>query len=99
MYTAEKKLKKKECFEVVDEEVQTLINQEFVIKVPPEEIDHNQMECYLSLQAVFTPDKSNKVRLVFDSSLKGRDGLFLINYLQPCESRKYQCRRQKVLVL
>ena len=41
MYTAEKSFKKKECFEVVDEKVQKLVDQEFVINFPPEEIDHN----------------------------------------------------------
>ena len=31
----------------------------------------------MPLQAVFTPEKSTKVRLVFDSSSKGHDGLSL----------------------
>ena len=45
MYIAEKKFKKKVCFEVVDEEVQKLVNQEFVIKVPPEEIIFPFKQC------------------------------------------------------
>ena len=35
----------------------------------------------MQLHAVFTPDKSTKVRLVFDSSSKGHDGLFLNDHL------------------
>ena len=36
----------------------------------------------MPLQAVFTPEKSTKVRLVFDSSSKGHDGLSLNNHLE-----------------
>jgi hypothetical protein len=54
-------LKKKGCIEVVDEEVQKLVDQAFVIKVSPEHVDHTQPEWYLPLQAVFTPDKTTKV--------------------------------------
>ena len=38
-------------------------------------------EWYL-LQAVFTPERTTKVRLVFDSSSKGHDGLSLNDYLE-----------------
>ena len=41
MYSAEKSFKKKDCFEVVDEEVQKLVEQGFVIKVPCENVDHD----------------------------------------------------------
>ena len=36
----------------------------------------------LPLQAVFTPERTTKVRLVFDSSSKGHDGLSLNDYLE-----------------
>lgn len=78
MYSAEKK----DCFEIVDDEVQKRVDQGFVIKVPRENTDHGQPEWYLPLQAVFTPEKSRKVRLVFDSSCKGHDGLSLNDYLE-----------------
>ena len=51
-------------------------------KVPPEQIDHGKPEWYLPLQAVFTPERSTKVRLVFDSSSKGHDGMSLNDHLE-----------------
>ena len=74
MYSAEKSFKKKDCFEVVDEEVQKLVERE--------NVDHGQPEWYMPLQAVFTPEKSTKVRLVFDSSSKGHNGLSLNDHLE-----------------
>ena len=82
MYSAEKSFLKKGCFKIVDEEVKKLLEQSFVIKVPPEKIDHDQPAWYLPLQAVFTPERTTKVRLVFDSSSKGHDGLSLNDYLE-----------------
>ena len=82
MYSAERSFKKRGCFEIVDGEVQKLIEQGFVIKVPHEQIDHGQPEWYMPLQAVFTPEKSTNVRLVFDSSSKGQDGLSLNDHLE-----------------
>lgn len=61
MQSAERSFKKKGCIEVVEEEVQKLVDQAFVIKVSPEHVDHTQPEWYLPLQAVFTPDKTTKV--------------------------------------
>ena len=81
MYSTEKSFKKKDCFEVVDEEVQKLVEQGFVIKVPCETVDHGQPEWYMPLQAVFTPEKST-VRLLFDSSFKGHNGLSLNDHLE-----------------
>ena len=66
MYSAEKSFKKKDCLAIVDEEVQKLVDQSFVIKVPPENVDLSWQEWYMPLQVVFTPEKSTKVRLVFD---------------------------------
>ena len=82
MYSAEKSFKKRDCFEIVDEEVQKLVEQGFVLKVPHENFSHSQPEWYMPLQAVFTPEKSTKVRLVFDSSSKGHDGLSFNDHLE-----------------
>ena len=82
MFSAEKSFQKKACFKVVDEEVQKLLEQNFVTKVPPEQIDHGKPEWYLPLQAVFTPEKTTKVRLFFDSSSKGHDSLSLNDFLE-----------------
>ena len=82
MYSAEKSFRKIENLAIVDEEVQKLVDQSFVIKVPPENVDHSQQEWYMPLQAVFTPEKSTKVRLVFDSSSKGHNGLSLNDHLE-----------------
>ena len=70
MYSAEKSFKKRNCFEIVDEEVQKLVEQGFVMKVPHENDNQSKPELYMPLQAVFTPEKSTKVRPVFDSSPK-----------------------------
>ena len=61
MYSAEKSFKKKDCLALVDEGVQKLVDQSFVIKVPPESVDHSQQEWYMSLHAVLTPENSTKV--------------------------------------
>ena len=58
------------------------MDQDFVTKIQPEEVDHSKPEWYLPLQAVFTPDKTTKVRLVFDSSCEGHDGLSLNDHLE-----------------
>ena len=52
MFSAEKPFQKKDCFKVVDEEVQKLLDQDFVTKVPPEQIVHGKPEWYLPLQVV-----------------------------------------------
>lgn len=77
MYSTEKTLHKDGAVEVIDAEVQKLLEQGFVIKVPEQDINHNQAEWYLPMHAVYTPEKSTKVRLVFDASFKGHDGLSL----------------------
>ena len=82
MFFAEKSFQKNGCFKVVDEEVQRLSEQNFVTKVPSEQIDHGKPEWYLPLQAVFMPEKTTKVRLVFNSSSKGHDGLSLNDFLE-----------------
>ena len=82
MHSTEKSLRGKNCTDVVAEEVRKLVDQEFVKKVPPDDVDHAKPEWYLPLQAVFTPEKTTKVRLVFDSSCEGHDGLSLNDRLE-----------------
>ena len=82
IYSAEKSFKNKDCFEIVDDEVQKLVEQGFFIKVPHENVNRSQPEWYMPLQAVFTPEKSTNVGLVFDSSSKGSDGLSLNDHLE-----------------
>ena len=82
MFSAERGFMKKGCFEVVKEEVKKLLDQKFITMIPPEQIAHDKPEWYLPLQAVFTPERTTKVRLVFDSSSKGHDGLSLNDYLE-----------------
>ena len=60
MYSAEQSFKKRDCFEIVDEEVQKLVEQGFVIKVLHENVNHSQPEWYMPLQAVFTPERALK---------------------------------------
>jgi hypothetical protein len=81
MYSTEKSLKGKKCTDVVAEEVRKLVDQGFLIKIPSEKVDHSKPEWYLPLQAVFTPEKTTKVRLAFDSSCKGHNGLSLNDHL------------------
>ena len=81
MQFAEKSFQRKECFAIVNDAVQKLLEQDFVMKVPSEELDHSQPEWYLSLQVVFTPERTTKVHLAFDASPKGHDGLSLNDHL------------------
>ena len=82
MYSSEKSFKAKKRTEDVTEEVSKLVEQDFVKKVPPEEVDHSKPEWYLPLQAVYTPGKTTQLRLVFDSSCKGYDGRSLNDHLE-----------------
>ena len=59
-----------------------LLEQDFIMKVPTEELDHSQPERYLPLQAVFTPERTTKVCLVFDTSSKGHNRLSLNDHLE-----------------
>ncbi|XP_022809614.1 uncharacterized protein LOC111346605 [Stylophora pistillata] len=82
MQSAENSFQRKGCFEIVNDEVQKLLQQDFIVKVATEEVDHSQSEWYLRLQAVFTPEKTTKVCLVFDASSKGHDGLSMNDHLE-----------------
>ena len=74
MISSEKTFKRKDCLEVIQDEVQKLLEQGFVKEVPPEQINHETPEWYLPLQAILTPDRTTKVQLVFNASAQGRDG-------------------------
>ena len=41
MQSAEKSFQRKECFAIVNDEVQKLLEQDFVMKVPTEELDQS----------------------------------------------------------
>ena len=51
-YSTERSFQRKDCTEIIDEEVQKLVSQSFVTKIPPEKVDHTKSEWYLPLQAV-----------------------------------------------
>lgn len=82
MLSVSKSFQRKECFEIVIDKVQKLLQEDFGIKDPKEEVDHSQPEWYLPLQAVFTTERTNRVHLVFDSSSKGHDGISLSDHLE-----------------
>ena len=75
-------LRLKYCLEIVEREVQKLLDEDFVVEIPPENVNHDQPERYLPLQAVFTPDRSTQVPLVFDASAKGPRGKLLNEHLE-----------------
>ena len=82
MHSTERPFERIDCTEAVNEEVKKLVSQVFVTEIPPEDVDHTKPEWYLPLQAVFTPDKSTKLRLVFHSSAKGHDNCSLNDHLE-----------------
>ncbi len=82
MLSSEKSFRNRKCFDEVQIEVQKLKEQEFVIEVPPDQVNHNKPEWYLPMQAVFTPERSTKICLVFDASAKGPDNKSLNDYLE-----------------
>ena len=82
MLSSEKTFRNKKCFDEIETEVQKLVEQAFVIEVPTDQVDHNKPEWYLPMQAVFTPERSTKIRLVFDASAKGPDNKSLNDYLE-----------------
>ena len=82
MISSEKPINKKDCLEIVVGEVQKLLDQDLVVEVRPENLNHDQPEWYFPLQAVFTPDRTTKVRLVFHASAKGPRGRLLNKHLE-----------------
>ena len=59
-----------------------MLDQDFVVEIRRDNINHNQPEWYLPLQAVFTPDRTTQVRLVLDASEKGPRGKTLNQHLE-----------------
>jgi hypothetical protein len=82
MLSSEKTFRNKKCFNEIETEVQKLVEQAFVIEVPTDQVDHNRPEWYLPVQAVFNPERSTNIRLVFDASAKGPDKKSLNDYLE-----------------
>ena len=82
MISSEKTFKRKDCLAEVQGEVQKLLEEEFIVEVPAGKVNHDTPEWYLPLQAVFTPDRTTKVRLVFDASAKGQSGKSLNDHLE-----------------
>ncbi|XP_068749232.1 uncharacterized protein [Montipora capricornis] len=82
MYSTEKTFIRKNCYKNIETEIKRLIEQGFVTKVHPQKISHVEPEWYLPLQAVFTPERSTQIRLVFDASAKGHENLSLNDYLE-----------------
>ena len=70
MLSSEKTFKRKNCLEDVQIEIQKLLEQEFIVEI--KQVDHNVPEWYLPMQAVLTPDRTTKLRLVYDASAKGK---------------------------
>ena len=62
----EKQLKKKGSLDAFNTEVKRLVDREVVVKLQPSEVNPNDPAWYLAISEVETPDKSTKVRLVFD---------------------------------
>ncbi|PFX13182.1 hypothetical protein AWC38_SpisGene22761 [Stylophora pistillata] len=60
MQSAEKSFQRTGCFEIVNDEVQKLLQQDLIIKVPTEKVDHSQPEWYMPLQAVLPPEKTTE---------------------------------------
>ena len=78
----EKTLKRQNYRKVIQEEIDKLVDQEFVVELTPEEVNHRSPEWYLPLHAVFTPERTTQVRLVFDAAAKGPSGRSLNDHLE-----------------
>ena len=82
MLSSEKSFQRKNCSSQIQKEIDKLVEQNFIKEIPSEEVNHQELEWYLPIHVVFTPDRSTKVRLVFDTSAKGPDGKSLNEYLE-----------------
>ena len=67
-----KSLRKKDCLEIVESGVQKLLWKR----------NHEQPQWYLPLQAVFAPERTAQVPIVFDASAKGSRGKSLNEHLE-----------------
>ena len=82
MVSSEKTFQRKNCFDVIQNEINKLLEHDFIVEIPTTQVNHDEPEWYLPLQAVFTPDRTTQVRLVFDASAKGYDGQSLNEHLE-----------------
>jgi len=80
MLSSEKTFKRKNCLEDVQVDIQKLLEQEFIVEI--EWVSHNIPEWYLLIQAILTPDRTTKLRLVFKASTKGQKGKSLNDHLE-----------------
>ena len=70
MVSKEKQLAKKGKLEIFDREIKALVDRDMVIKLRPDAVNPHEPAWYLPIGEVETPNKSTKVRLVFDSAAK-----------------------------
>jgi hypothetical protein len=82
MLSTERSFRRKNCLQEIQHEMDKLIEQNFMAEIPPAEVNHKEPEWYLPMHAVFTPERSTKVRLVFDASAKGPHGKSLNEHLE-----------------
>ena len=82
MLSSERNFQKKNCSAEIQNEINKLIEEKFVKEIPPQQVNHDEPEWYLPIHAVFTPDRSTKIRLVFDASAKGPNGKSLNEHLE-----------------
>ena len=80
MLSSGKTFKRKNCLEDVQVEIQKLLEQEVIVEI--KQVDHNVPEWYLPVQAVLTADRTTKLRLVYDASVKGPNGKSLNDHLE-----------------
>ncbi len=85
MESKEKQLKKKGRLQAFNEEVRNLVDREVVVKLQSSEVRPDDSAWYLPISEVETPDKTTKVRLVFETAAKV-DGVLLNDALEkgPC---------------
>ena len=82
MLSSERNFQKKNCSAEIRNEINKLIEEKFVKEIPPQQVNHDEPEWYLPIHAVFTPDRSTKISLVFDASAKGPNEKSLNEHLE-----------------
>ena len=76
----QRKPSRERSLEDVQVEIQKLLEREFIVEI--KQVGHNVPEWYLPMQAVLTPDRTTKLRLVYDASAKGQNGKSLNDHLE-----------------